>query len=232
MLKIKLFCLPCAGASANMYRGWGNMLGNGFDVVLVELSGRGSRFSEPLYRNFEEAVEDIYSIIVPQIEDSPIALWGYSMGANLCYELACKLETRKGVCLKHVFLGACDPPGYNERIWFSNLDYYTLKNVIIDMGGIPTELLSHPDAINLYMKIIKSDLFINEKYVLKGKAYKVNCNVTILYGKGDPYTHKDKLLKWSDLFSGTCTFREFSGKHFFIYNNIKEIYSLIRRQCI
>ena len=53
----------------------------------IRLKGRGSRFGEDFYENLEEAVNDIFMNIKNKIIDNEYAIFGYSMGSLLAYEL-------------------------------------------------------------------------------------------------------------------------------------------------
>ena len=65
---MKLFCIPYAGGSASVYSGWNPILRENIQLVPVELSGKGVRAAEPLYENWEDALEDVYSSITEKIE--------------------------------------------------------------------------------------------------------------------------------------------------------------------
>lgn len=80
---MKLFCIPYAGSSASIYSQWSSELGGIAEIIPVELAGRGRRIYDPLYRSFEEAVEDVTSIIVQQLNENPYAIFGHSLGQFL-----------------------------------------------------------------------------------------------------------------------------------------------------
>lgn len=90
---MKLFCIPYAGGSAFFYSQWSSHLNGIAEIIPVELAGRGRRVHEPFYRSFEEAVEDITSIIVPQLSGAPYGIFGHSLGANLAYETIHQLKS-------------------------------------------------------------------------------------------------------------------------------------------
>lgn len=47
---IKLFCFPCAGGTAQMYYKWKKELSGSFEIIPVELAGRGLRTGEPFIK--------------------------------------------------------------------------------------------------------------------------------------------------------------------------------------
>jgi medium-chain acyl-[acyl-carrier-protein] hydrolase len=227
---VRLFCLPCAGGSQTMYNGWGKILGDDVLVIPIELAGRGRRFSEPLYRNIEEAIKNIYDEICSNIDDNEILFFGYSMGAILSYEVAKRLEIQKDVRIKHIFLGASDPPKQQLKSMFSSMKEDGLKKVIIEMGGIPKEIIAQPELFDFYMPVIQNDLRVMEEYFVSNQVYKLNCDATILYASNDPYTHSEDLFKWRDFIHGKCSYYEYQGKHFFLNDHKNEILQLIKKQ--
>ena len=54
--RLRLLCLPCAGASATMYLRWKRHLPAWIEIYPVELPGRGERLGEPLIDDFETLV--------------------------------------------------------------------------------------------------------------------------------------------------------------------------------
>ncbi len=229
---VRLFCLPCAGGGQAMYNGWGKILGDNVLVTPIELSGRGRRFSEPLYCNIEEALKDIYDEVCSNIDNNEISFFGYSMGALLSYEVAKRLETQENVQIKHIFLGASDPPKRQRHPVFSILNKGRLKKAIIDMGGIPKEIIAQPEFLDFYMPVIENDLRVMEEYVVGIEVYKLNCDASIFYAPNDLYTHCEELLKWSNFIHGKCSWFEYQGEHFFLNDYKNEILQRIKEQLI
>jgi hypothetical protein len=83
MPKTKLFCVPFAGGSAANFVSWKKYLYSSIELKPVELSGRGKRLNEPLYKNVTEAVEDIFQRIRLELNDNRYAFFGHSLGAIL-----------------------------------------------------------------------------------------------------------------------------------------------------
>lgn len=228
---VRLFCLPCAGGGQTMYNGWGKVLGDDVIVTPIELSGRGCRFSQPLYRNIGEAIQDIYDEVCSKInDDDENSFLGYSMGAILCYEVAKRLEIQKDARIKHVFWCASDPPKQQLKPKFSVMKKDRLKKVIIDMGGIPKEIIAQPEFLDFYMPVIENDLRIMEEYVISNDIYKLSCDATIFYAPNDPYTHVEDIPRWADFIHGECAYIKYQGGHFFINEHKNEILQTIRKQ--
>jgi len=109
--KTKLFCIPYAGGSANLYNKWAQTLSKDIELVPLELAGRGTRISEGFYKNLEVAVDDIFNQIVDHIYDSNYAFFGHSLGAFLVYELTQKIMSLNLPLPKHIFFSGRRSPG-------------------------------------------------------------------------------------------------------------------------
>lgn len=103
MKKIKLLCLPYAGASATIYYKFQPLLEEKINLIPIELSGRGTRIDEPLLFSFKEAINDVVNQIQANInsEDEYMIL-GYSFGSLLAYEASQRLKKKP----LHLFLAA------------------------------------------------------------------------------------------------------------------------------
>ena len=107
--RLRLFCLPQAGAGAwCFHNGWSARLPPDVEVLPVELPGRNSRASEPAdahptLQRLASAVLDGVRHLLPggelpgQRPPNPphYALFGHSLGAWLAYEIACEVFRRR-----------------------------------------------------------------------------------------------------------------------------------------
>ena len=106
--RLRLFCLPQAGAGAWCFHGWSARLPPDVEVLPVELPGRNSRASEPAdahptLQRLASAVLDGVRHLLPggelpgQRPPNPphYALFGHSLGAWLAYEIACEVFRRR-----------------------------------------------------------------------------------------------------------------------------------------
>lgn len=109
MGKLKLFCVPYAGGSSSIYLKWKPLLEWRIEIIPLELRGRGSRFDEPFYENFSDAIQDLYHAIRPQIENERYAFFGHSMGSLMIHDLIQKIEDNNLQSPEHVFFRAVSP---------------------------------------------------------------------------------------------------------------------------
>ncbi len=231
MRSIKLFCLPYAGGSAMMYLQLKFFFkGKSIQVCPVEIAGRGSRITEPLYSNIHEAVEDLYESIKKQInEGESFALLGYSMGALLAYEIAKRIKEDKIKGLEHIFMVSKESPDVYEDEYEQNL--YELPDDIFikaigELGGTPREILECEEAMNFFVPILRADYKIVETYEPEPKAIDLGCNITAIAGREDKFTVK-YLERWKRFTSKDFKMFIMDGGHFFINEHMSELADII-----
>jgi len=77
--RVRLFCLPHAGAGAAGYHGWKRLLPAAIEVCPVQIPGRENRLSEPPYLDSEALIEETALAMAGSL-DLPYAIFGHSMG--------------------------------------------------------------------------------------------------------------------------------------------------------
>ncbi|MEU7896325.1 alpha/beta fold hydrolase [Nonomuraea sp. NPDC049152] len=105
-----LFCVPYAGGSARVYRGWQEWFANDAEVVPLELAGRGTRSAEPVAPSVRAAAMDLARRVPERAAGRPYILFGHSMGSLIAYEMAAIIEdsASDGPCL--VVVSGRNPP--------------------------------------------------------------------------------------------------------------------------
>jgi medium-chain acyl-[acyl-carrier-protein] hydrolase len=226
---IKLFCLPYAGGSAEVYRKWNRYLQKTIALEPLELSGRGKRAGEPFYESLGEAVADINQLIKQQFDGAPYAIFGHSMGGIIAYELYQKLQAEKEQLPIHMFFSGRRAPGLlkdNEVIHL--LPDAELIAELKELGGTPPELLDNPDLLYHFLPIIRADFKIVETFDFSSQTSKLDCNITVFNGKDDDITFGE-LVEWRNFTTRECKIQIFPGGHFFINDYQKEIATIINQ---
>lgn len=229
MNRIKVFFLPHAGGSAASYLSWKKHFNEEIDLIPLEMRGKGRRFNEPMYKNMEEAIDDLSNFTSGLIKDSEYALFGHSMGTVLAYELSKKLITMGFNAPKHVFFSGKNAPNFNANI----VDYHLPDDQFIDemdsLGGIDKKLFENTEIRKIFLPILRNDIMITEDYNFVEDGFKLNCDISILFGSKDKLTHSEGLEHWRNITSKNCSFYEFDDGHFFTNKYTKEISDLIKR---
>lgn len=228
MSKIKLFCFPYAGGSTQIYHSWTRRLDPQIELVPIELSGRGKRFNEPLYKDFNDLIDDVFHQIQPDILETPYAFFGHSLGALIAFELVRKIVADDLPYPRHVFYSGKSAPQIEKRrkIIFHLLDSEQFKTEIIKLGGTPPGIFENKEVEELFLPILKNDFKMAESYVFKegGKLY--DGEITVFLGKEDDLTAA-QCHEWSNCTSGICKIIYLNGGHFFIHNESEKILSVV-----
>lgn len=233
MEKIKLFCLPYAGGSAMTYLSWKKQLDERINLKPIELSGRGKRFGELLYQSIDEAIEDIYVNISDELNGTPYAVFGHSMGTILAYELIRKIVHHKAQEPVHVFLSGRYPPyikTVDENVYL--LPDKEFIDRVMKLGGTNKEVADNKELLDLFLPILRSDYKLVETYKHSGSISKINCDITVLNGKNDNCIIGKDISRWREYTNRSCSFYEFDEGHFFINKFKEDVIEIINSKLI
>ncbi len=213
-----LWCLPYAGASASFYRKWAHSLGGDIHVRPLELPGRGARFGEPVHRSIDPLLDYAYEQIRGATD---FALFGHSLGAEIAFRLALRLEAEANVQPRALIVSGLLPPSEPRS---HRIDHRLPDDELVQelerLGGMAPEVMNHPELLQYMLPIIRADLeAVNgaAQVGLQADITKVRCDMTVLYGRKDPLT-VGNLERWKEYAQGAFALREFEGGHFFIHD--------------
>jgi medium-chain acyl-[acyl-carrier-protein] hydrolase len=113
-VKSRLICLPYAGSSAAVFNNWPTHLPATIDIYPIQLPGRCSRFNEPPFTQLAPLLAALAEAIAPYL-DIPIAFFGHSMGALICFELAHTLRSAELRQPLHLFVSGHQARGLRLR---------------------------------------------------------------------------------------------------------------------
>jgi len=222
-----LFCLPYAGGSEAIYYKWKKLLDPSIELVPLSLKGRGKRFSEDLYQNLQEAVDDIFENIKERIVDEDYAIYGHSMGSLLAYELYYKISNQNLRKPTHIFFsGYIAPSIIRKRENTYALPDNDFMQKVMKLGGTPEELMNNQVLLQIFLPIIRSDFKMLESYNYEKRENKIDCDVSILNGKQD-FIKLNEILAWKNHVSRGFNIYNFEGNHFYINSNVENITNII-----
>lgn len=233
MRKIKLYCFPYAGGSASLFSKWKPYLDPLIELKPIELAGRGRRIHEPVYNSVSELIDDVFNLIRDEIDDSPYVFFGHSMGGMIAYQLA--QEIRKEHLLEplHIFFSGRQAPHIkkdNEKL-IHLLPEKEFIAKIITFGGTPAEFFNHPELMEVFMPVLKSDFKLAETDFSNNEINPLNCNITVFFGKDEGLT-SEQCDTWKKHTSKICSIHYFNGGHFFINDQTKQIVKLINNTLV
>ncbi|MCZ7438060.1 lantibiotic dehydratase [Micromonospora sp. WMMC241] len=221
---VRLFCLPYAGAGASAFRRWPAAFDPGVEVLPVQLPGRENRITEdPRF-----SVADVADAIASRA-DRPYAIYGHSMGGRLGFEVVRELRrTGRPLPLRLYVGGARAPhvaaPGLFDGL--SRADDEELLRRLGDGGGLPAELLEHPELVELLLPLLRADFGRVDDYrYVPGEPLPVP--IVAFAGDHDGAVTREQNAAWAEHTAAGFTLHELAGGHFFLHDRLPELAALI-----
>lgn len=227
--KIHLFCFHHAGGNASVFHSWKTNLPHWVETIPVELPGRGRRISTQPIDNIEDVIEQLLPFFEPY-RDQSIALYGHSMGARICYELARKLSHARAINPKLIIVAGCRalhlPENescefYRRKVRRNHVPLHKLPDdgfidEIARINGTPTEVIRNKELMKLCIPFLKSDFKLVEDYSYSTESSPTpNIPIAVFGGTDDPNVSMDDLSPWQELTAHKCSVDIFPGDHFF-----------------
>jgi len=223
--KDKLFLIPFAGGNGYSLRFFTDYLKDQFELVFLELPGRGRRLDESLLTNLDCVISDYMSQILMHIVfESDIYIYGHSMGAILALRLCEKLESKKNTFVKKNFVSGCSRLYPNDQKIYK-LDEKSFKKELVKLGGMPKEILDNNSFFEFYDPIIRADFEVIQSKPFFYEGFKINTPIYSMMGSKEEGT--PQIENWKGLTSSSFEFKIFEGNHFFIQNESEAVSEII-----
>ncbi len=228
---IELMCLHHAGggsASFHPLRRALASMGLEATITTVKLPGRGSRYHEPRYVDAATCVRGI----ADELEDRlsrPHVLLGHSMGAMLAYSLA-QLRIARGARAPEAVIVAAYPA---PHLWGPMQDLHLgddhqLATELARHGGLPADVLSRPEWLELLMPVVRDDLRVCQSYRPSAQP-PLPCPLHVFGGRNDPLAPPDTLEPWAIHSEQPQPVRLFPGDHFLFREPDPELLAEVAR---
>lgn len=226
MVNLRLFCLPYAGASAEMYRDWDHYLPTGVETVPLELPGRGRRFHESPATDLDDVVKGLVESIVSRANE-PFAIFGYSYGALLGFETAVRLQQEYGIECRRLFAAAAraavcprlEPPA-------SELADHDFLHRLRTMDGTPPDLLDNDEFMEIMLPVLRADFTVADRYQYTPGPL-LNAPITAFGATDDLTVTWDSVHQWRRCTESNSVVRWVPGNHFFIHARKQHVLSLL-----
>ena len=215
--RLKLLCLPPAGASASMYMRWQRCLPSWVEVAPVELPGRGCRFGEAFAENFDALVEQICREQVDELRQ-PYALFGHSMGALIAYGIAVRQRACHARQPMVLLVSGSPAPLYRDPAHLAGKD--SDAALIEDMrkqGGAPQEVFANEEMLRLTLDVLGADYRL-----VRGYRYRPAAPLSMplhVFAGNDDDIEAEHIEAWRQEAGGHFSVQWFAGGHFFVRHN-------------
>ena len=227
--ELRLFCLPYAGGSSQIYRAWMNHLSRKIELCPIELPGRGRRLEEAPITNLSTLVKKIAIGLHPYL-DRPFAFFGHSMGGLLAFELTRLLRQQGYPNPAHLFVSGYRAPHLRlDSTPIHNLPEPEFIEKIRRLGGTPETVLADAELRELVFPALRADLAAIETYTYRPSTSLV-CPITVFGGLQDRGVEVADLEAWRHYTTGKFRLQMFSGNHFFLHQARPSILQVIYQQ--
>lgn len=210
----RLFCFPCAGGSANIFRDWSYQISKVAELVIVNLPGRGRRRHEPPYVRIGPLVDAVASAIAPLL-NKPALFFGHSMGGLITFELAHRLRN-EGQMPLHLCLSSRPAPHLrSSRPWIHRLPDQEFIQQLRYLDGTPGQVLDDRQMLQLMLPVLRADFEVCETYQYCPKG-PLDCDITVFGGVDDHEIPEDALVAWHTHTCADFHVHTFPGGHFYL----------------
>ena len=222
----RLFCFPFGGGGASVFNGWAEAIGDDVEVLALQLPGRERRYSEAREIDIERLVCDIAAALAAY-QDRPYAMFGYSLGALLAFEV-CRELRRNGLLLPDSLLlaamGAAQLPPPHPPI--SSLPDSEFIEKVEFYFQPRNEAWQNPELREFLLPILKADIALYEGYRYRDEK-PLSCPIEVFAGDSDRATSIESTRQWSQQTTASSTHHILPGGHFFIENALPELQRLV-----
>lgn len=226
----QLFCFAHAGGGPSFFRPWRAPLAPEIAVRRVLLPGREWRLEEPAFRHITELIGPLCAALEPYL-DQPYALFGHSMGAVVAYEVArwfsgsSRVGPVSPACL--IVSGRRAPGLASGRRRLSELPDDQFVAEVGRLNGIPPEVLSEPELLEMVLPALRADYELAEAYQpLPGG--RLECPVVAYLSTDDPEADYAGVLRWREVTTGEFALRVFRGDHFYLKGGRPDVLDAVR----
>jgi medium-chain acyl-[acyl-carrier-protein] hydrolase len=213
--RARLFCLPHAGGSAEVFRRWWRLVPDELDVLGVEYPGRGARAAETPLAGIGAMVDDAERLVSGYL-DRPYALFGHSMGSLVAFELCHRLlDSGKPPPAVLIVSGRASARAARDAGPVSALPDEELAALLHRISGTAPDIAEDPELARLVLASLRADFGACETYQPSSEA-RLPVPMAAYGGLADPGVSRDELRAWANETSLDCGIRMFPGDHFFI----------------
>jgi surfactin synthase thioesterase subunit len=212
--RLRLFCIPFAGCGASAFNAWPAAFPDTIELHAAQLPGRESRYSEPALSDVHDVVRRMGDAIEPYL-DRHYALFGYSMGAWIAFELIRELR-RRGAPVPIQFFAASMRAPQISAAWppLSQLPRDQFLERISEYFDSPWQTWANPDLLAIVLPVLRADMALCESYVYREEP-PFAFPIQVFCGLRDRSTPLADAQAWRAQTTGNFALEVLEGSHFF-----------------
>ena len=220
--RLRLLLIPHAGGGASAFRGWAEALPAEVEACPVQLPGRENRMREPAFDRLEPLVEALAGAL-ERWRDLPYAVLGHSNGALIAFELARHARRTGAPGPVHLFASGRRAPHLPSRVRdVHRLPQDELVAELAELGGMPREVLEHPELLALLVPLLRADMALTETYEHRDEP-PFDAPITALTGTEDAKVSLAEAEAWGLHTRGGFRLHAFPGDHFYLFSSRERV---------
>lgn len=218
----RLVLFPYAGGGAAVYYSWLDRLPADVELAIVRLPGRESLIDAAPLRDARRAAAHVADAL-SAADRRPTAYFGHSLGALVAFETA-REQRRRGAPLPYLLMAsgrsAAHLPMRREAIFAMPRDALLAR--LVEMGGMPEEMLALPELLDFIEPALRADLQINDTYEYTPEP-PLPLPIVAFAGSRDNTFPEADVARWAELTSASFQQQVYDGGHFFINTHGDEL---------
>jgi medium-chain acyl-[acyl-carrier-protein] hydrolase len=209
----RLFCFHNAGGSAADFARWPSLVSPRYEVIAVQLPGRGSRLREPPLSDVHTIADAIALAIAPALDRDYVVL-GHSLGGLVAYEVLKRLQQRSLRMPLRFVTGARAAPSLTtgERTHEYPRDAFIQS--LAQYGALPESVVRDQELMDFFLPMLRADVAVYETYRYE-PGEPLDCPVLSLVGSEDTVVTLERARGWQGETSLTWECDVVQGNHFF-----------------
>ncbi len=212
---VRLIGFHHAGGSAAVYHPMVRVLPANWDLLLLDLPGRGKRYGQAPLEHTSEIVALAAEDARPWL-DAPVAIFGHSLGAIVGVEVA---RVLRDTATSPVWVGVSGrvPPSFQpvDGPRLHELSDTALMDELLAMGGMPERIAEIPEFRERFLRVVRVDLRAADTYRPAIDRAPLHCPLTVFGGSDDAWAPLTVLSAWAEETTNTCRLHVFPGGHFY-----------------
>ncbi|MFZ6678869.1 thioesterase II family protein [Undibacterium sp. Tian12W] len=220
---MKIIAYPFAGGSSYSYAKLSRE--HAHEWLVLDPPGHGSNMRQPLMHSIPEMVTALLEPTLRASAGKPYVLFGHSMGAYIALAMLDRLVELGASLPQRLVLSGAAAPHSRASEHHAELPHKEFLKWVANMGGISAEVLAEPQLMELFEPILRVDIGAAEAYV-DGSQRQHDVPVRVLLGQDDRIALADGMA-WADCFVNAPEVHSFAGGHFFLFDEVEKVQSLI-----
>ncbi|MFF2081821.1 thioesterase II family protein [Kitasatospora sp. NPDC058162] len=223
---VRLVCFPHAGGTTSLFHGWAARVPPELEMLAVQYPGRRTRLAEPCVTTMDEMADRITDALKPY-DDTPLALFGHSMGSAIAFEVARRLEDRTGILPVRLFASGWSAPAAGR---LPDLvpppDEETVLASVRQLDPEDAAVFDEPELRELLLPPVCADYRLLAAYRMEADAA-ISVPITACGGDRDPSCPPQSLTSWGRRTTAGAEVCVFEGDHFYLRPSESQVVGLM-----